>query len=44
MSQLQEVSGIITPTKHMVYARQPDGGTVPTPVVVSIDISEIEFK
>jgi hypothetical protein len=38
------VSGIVVPTKHTIVPRQPDGSSAPTPVVVSIDISEIEFK
>jgi hypothetical protein len=44
VSELQEVSGIVVPTKHMIVPRQPDGSSAPTPVVVSIDISEIDFE
>jgi hypothetical protein len=44
VSQLEEVSGIMVPTKHTVFGRQPDGSPVPTPLVVSIDISELEFS
>jgi hypothetical protein len=43
VSQLQAVSGIIMPTKHTILGRQPDGRPVMTPLVVSIDMSEIEF-
>src|SRR6266852_307042 len=44
VSDLKELSGITVPTKHMVFGRQPDGSRVPTPLVVSIDISEVEFS
>ena len=44
VSQLQEISGIVVPTKHRIVPRQPDGSLAPTPVVVSIDISEIDFE
>jgi hypothetical protein len=44
VSQLMPVSGIIVPTRHLVFGRQPDGTAVPTPLVVSIDISELEFR
>ncbi len=32
------------PTKHRIFGRQPDGKTAATPLVVSIDLSEVEFK
>jgi hypothetical protein len=44
VSDLTEVSGIVVPTKHTILPRQPDGSSAPTPVVVSIDISDIEFS
>jgi PAS domain S-box-containing protein len=44
VSALTDVSGVVVPTKHTIFPRQPDGSSAPTPVVVSIDISEIEFK
>jgi hypothetical protein len=44
VSELEEFSGIMVPTRHTVLGRQPDGRPVPTPVVVSIDISEVEFS
>jgi hypothetical protein len=43
VSELKDVSGIIVPAKHMVFGRQPEGTTAPTPLVVSIDLSEVEF-
>ena len=43
MSELEEFSGIIIPTKHMVFGRQPDGRAALIPLIVSIDLSEIEF-
>jgi hypothetical protein len=44
VSELKEVSGIIVPTKHTIFGRQPDGSPVPTPLVVSVDLSEVEFS
>jgi hypothetical protein len=44
VSELEEFSGIIVPTRHRIFGRQPDGKAVPTPVVVSIDLSEVEFS
>jgi hypothetical protein len=44
VSALEEVSGIVVPTKHTIVGRQPDGKPAPTPLVVSIDISEVEFS
>jgi len=44
VSALTDVSGIVVPTKHTIVPRQPDGSSAPTPVVVSIDISEIDFE
>jgi len=29
---------------HMIYPRQPDGNAAPAPLVVSIDVSDIEFS
>jgi len=43
VSEHREFSGIIMPTKHMVYGRQPDGRSVPEPLVVSIDVSDVKF-
>jgi len=33
---------IVVPTTHTILPRQPDGSSAPTPVVVSIDISDID--
>jgi hypothetical protein len=44
VSELVERSGIVLPTKHKVFGRQPDGHSVPTPLVVSIDMSDVEFS
>jgi len=32
------------PTRHRIIARQPGGKAAPTPLVVSIDFSEVEFS
>jgi len=37
-------SGIVVPTRHKVFGRQPDGTVVSAPLVVSIDLSEVEFN
>jgi len=44
VSELKAFSGIIVPTRHMILGRQPDGSSVPAPLVVSIDVSEVEFS
>jgi hypothetical protein len=44
VAELKEVSGIRVPTKHTILGRQPDGSVAPTPLVVSIDVSEVEFS
>jgi hypothetical protein len=44
VSELEEFSGIMVPTRHRIFGRQPDGKAVPTPVVVSIDLSEVGFS
>jgi hypothetical protein len=44
VSELKQFSGITVPIKHRVLGRQPDGKAVPTPLVVSIDLSEVAFK
>ena len=38
---LKAVSGIVIPTKRRVFGRALDGHSLPTPVVVSIDLSNI---
>jgi hypothetical protein len=37
------VQGITLPTRHMIYVRDADGGHQPEPLVVSIDVSAIQF-
>src|SRR5580692_5130680 len=39
-----DVLGIVVPTKHRIFPRQLDGSSAPAPLVVSIDISDIEFS
>jgi len=41
VSDLQEFSGIVFPTKHMIFGLQPDGHAALEPLVVSIDIDQI---
>ena len=43
VSELKEFSGILVPTKHRIFGRQADGSAAATPLVVSIDVSEVEF-
>jgi hypothetical protein len=40
----QETSGITVPTRRKVLPRLPDGTAAPEPVIVSIDLSEVEFS
>lgn len=42
--QHKEFSGILVPTKRRVLARRPDGTSMPDPLIVSIDLSEVEFS
>jgi hypothetical protein len=44
VSELKEFSGFTVATKHMIYPRQPDGRSVPTPLVVSINVSDVRFE
>jgi len=41
--QHEEFSGILVPTKRRVLGRQADGTSIPDPLIVSIDLSELEF-
>lgn len=43
ISDYIEVSGIKVPTKHRIFPRNSDGTSAPKPLVVSIDLSDIEF-
>ena len=40
VSDLKEFSGIVFPTKRRIFPRQPDGHSVPEPLVVSIDLDQ----
>jgi hypothetical protein len=39
-----EVSGILFPSKRRIFPRQPDGKSLPEPLVISIDLSNILLK
>jgi len=41
VSDIQEFSGIVLPTKHRIFGLQPDGHAAPEPLVVSIDMDQI---
>jgi hypothetical protein len=41
--EYQEFSGIRVPTRRRVLARTPNGQAVPEPLIVTIDLSEVEF-
>jgi hypothetical protein len=43
VSGYAEVEGIRLPTKHRIFPRAPDGRSLPEPLFVSIDLSEIAF-
>jgi len=40
-SGLKKFSGIVFPTKRRIVPRQPNGHSVPEPLVVSIDLDQI---
>jgi hypothetical protein len=42
-SDYDEVDGIRLPTKHRILPRTPDGQSLPEPLFVSIDLSEVAF-
>lgn len=44
VSQHKEFSGILVPTRRRVFGRQADGTSIPEPLIVSIDLSEVEFS
>jgi hypothetical protein len=44
VSEHREFSGILVPTKRRVLGRRADGTSIPDPLIVSIDLSEIEFS
>jgi hypothetical protein len=41
--EYDEFSGILVPTKRRVLGRRPDGTPAPDPLIVTIDLSEVEF-
>jgi hypothetical protein len=43
MSGHKEVAGVIIPTSRVVYVRDPEGHKVPEPVIVSIELDDIQF-
>lgn len=44
MSDYQEVSGMMVPTKHRIYPRQQDNTPLLDLLLVSIDLSDIRFE
>jgi hypothetical protein len=44
VSELKEFSGITVPTKRLVFGRQTDGKPIPNPLLVSIDLSDVQFS
>ena len=44
VSEHREFSGILVPTKRRVLGRRADGTSVPDPLVISIDLSDVEFS
>ena len=42
--QHEAFSGILVPTKRRVLRRKEDGTSIPEPLIVSIDLSEVEFS
>ena len=44
VSELEEFSGILVPTKHTIFGRQPDGKAAPAPLVVSIYVRDVKFS
>ena len=43
ISDYREVAGIKVPTKHRILPRNAEGHSLPEPLMVSIDVSEIAF-
>ena len=44
LSHYVEVMGIRVPTRHRIFPRTPDGHSLAEPLIVSIDVSEINFR
>jgi len=43
ISDYTQMAGLMIPTCHRIFPRQPDGQTLREPLIVSIDVSEIAF-
>jgi hypothetical protein len=43
ISDYTKVAGVMVPTTHRIFPRQPEGQALSEPLLVSIDISEIAF-
>jgi hypothetical protein len=43
VSDYVDADGIMVPTKHRIVPRTPDGQSLPEPLIVSIDLSQITF-
>jgi hypothetical protein len=43
ISDYTKIAGIMIPTSHRIFPRQPDGEALSEPLLVSIDVSEIAF-
>jgi hypothetical protein len=41
--EYREFSGLLVPTRRRVLGRRPDGTAAPDPLIVTIDLSEVEF-
>ena len=41
--EYREFSGILVPTRRRVFGRKPDGTFLTEPLIVTIDLSEVEF-
>jgi hypothetical protein len=39
----RRISGILVPTRRRVLGRRPDGTSAPEPLIVTIDLQEVEF-
>ena len=44
VSDYVDVSGIRIPTKRRLFPRRPDGRTMPEPLLISIDLSDLELR
>jgi hypothetical protein len=43
LSGYTQVAGIMVPTSHRIFPRTADGQTLPEPLIVSIDLSDVAF-